>query len=358
MMWRLVRADVPSDRRALPSYVLAYFDNLVSEYDSICCWGNLTPDQKSLINRKSSEVKDYISKREKKELTWRELFIFEKLILHLQPLDRLRRRAWHLRSQFASVFGRDELIAYLSSKPPDPLMAEEQVLRADLEQILSRFHWLYTVIPDRERIRDKLSQAIITTTFMGVFEALLILFIDYILPSYLGPLVMVPIMGVIGSCVSMQRRLQTVPNTGDPIVNMEELNSARSSVTWTPLTGAIFAALIYLMFLGGLLEGSLFPKITSLTTRVEGKNLGLLLIWAFIAGFAERMVPDALDRIVGKYQGEAKGPSRAVILPDQVDDKKDGTGKADADGPKKKVDGSSGGPTGDGGAEGANAHNK
>jgi hypothetical protein len=293
------------------------------------------------------------SKREmKKVLTWRELFIFEKLILHLQPLDRLRRRAWHLRSQFAAVFGRDELAEYLNSIPPDPLTAKEQGLRADIEQILSSFHWLYTVIPHRERIRDRLSKQIIKGTFIGVFGALLILFVEYIWPSYqLGPLVMVLIMGVIGSCISLQRRLQTIPNTGDPIVNMETLKSARSSVTLTPLTGAIFAALIYLMFLGGLLKGALFPTITSLTSPVEGQNLGLLLIWAFVAGFAERLVPDALDRMMGQYQGEATGRAaagqasfaglgRAGIPHGQMGAGKDGTAKAGA-GDQDKKDGGS-----------------
>ena len=33
----------------------------------------------------------------------------------------------------------------------------------------------------------------------------------------------------------------------------------------------------------------------------------MLLIWSFAAGFAERLVPDAIDRIVARRQGGSGG---------------------------------------------------
>jgi hypothetical protein len=65
------------------------------------------------------------------------------------------------------------------------------------------------------------------------------------------------------------------------------------------------------VFAGGLITGDLFPAIKdkaehkipieqlfTFADPAELNELAKLLIWCFIAGFAERLIPDTLNRMV------------------------------------------------------------
>lgn len=73
------------------------------------------------------------------------------------------------------------------------------------------------------------------------------------------------------------------------------------SIVGAQLLGAVFALVLMFTFIGGLVQGSLFPRIqadswTTLAIRVP--DWCKLLVWAFIAGFSERFVPDLLDNLM------------------------------------------------------------
>jgi hypothetical protein len=225
------------------------------------------------------EIADSMIRKPLPEITWSDLFQLEKCILRLQSDKTIRQRAWALRSKFKDIAGEKEYDIYLASHPPDPQAGDIDALRADMEAILSEFHWIYAFAPVRERMRNKLGIRVFLITLALVLVASVLAWYSYSPTkvsggetSMLRELPVLPIimaMGMLGAFLSLQRRIQAVPSTGDPIVNISELTNSRFSVYIAPVSGAIFAVLLYIIFIGGLLKGPLFPAISTPDGKCE-----------------------------------------------------------------------------------------
>jgi hypothetical protein len=118
--------------------------------------------------------------------------------------------------------------------------------------------------------------------------------------------------------------METIPNDGDPLISVFGLDSADYYLWLSPLLGATFATVLLFMFIGGILEGSVFPAFYAPHSGNEGLSnfwfvwetvpttageYGKLFVWAFLAGFAERLVPDSLDRLASKLSPKDKVPA-------------------------------------------------
>ena len=131
--------------------------------------------------------------------------------------------------------------------------------------------------------------------------------------------------GVVGAFVSAAQRVQRMPISGRIARDTFALASMAEQLRWSPVTGAIFAVVLCLTFWGGFLQGSLFPnvggEIGHELTNVLYYNMqfGKLLVWSFLAGFSERLVPDLLDRLL--TQGKRESGDR---VPAELEEKKPG----------------------------------
>lgn len=175
-----------------------------------------------------------------------------------------------------------------------------------------------------------------------------------------GPVIgSVAFAGIVGGCVSMLQRIQSAPSEGDALFNLAALTNGWRGLSLSPLYGGIFASLLFVLFAAGILKGSAFPEIETVkkpevvqsanetttptdsgqteegqaeqgqdqgdaattahqnpakgevlkvkeflkeTGPKDGVAFALLMIWSFIAGFAERLVPDTLNRLVAKNE--------------------------------------------------------
>jgi hypothetical protein len=275
--------------RIAPDYAMLYFDHLYSEYLAL----------KAHI--KEPEVKELLEslheKRLKCILTWSDIYSFDLTLVQARPLENLLRKAYDARAKYRSIAGQKEYDEYVASKPPNlpeiridpnasppqPEVMIERALRADLEYLLSKVYLYYAILPVRERLRDWLTnRAVLITVSTAVVIGLLIsvnVLLNLLSPpdgSIAGGILQfhevsvvfvtvltVVLAGIVGGCVSMLQRIQSAPSEGDALFNLAALNNGWKGIFLSPLYGGIFAALLFVLFAAGILEGSAFPRINT-----------------------------------------------------------------------------------------------
>lgn len=377
----------------VPNYALLFFDHLYSEY--LALKPKITEPQVIALLDSLHE------KRVECQLTWSDIYTFDLALIDERPLENLIRKAFDARSKYRSIAGQKEYDEYLASKPPDltailikpsalkleheeiitsppeilsppaepemPGAAElqlvQRILRADIRYLLSKFYLYYAMLPMREGLREQLTNRAVKMTLIILIMITILAVISlgglnyflsggnfdavFGLTGVFGITVgSVALAGIVGGCVSMLQRIQSAPTEGDALFNLAALTNGWRGVSLSPLYGAIFACLLFVLFAAGILEGTVFPKIETVgsektqptatatapanaapaaaatptpnetqrtgilqvkdflkeTGPKDGVSFALLMIWSFIAGFAERLVPDTLNRLVAKTE--------------------------------------------------------
>jgi len=304
---------------SLPPYGYLYFDHLNAEFQS-------NPSQKI-----DQEIKDVVEelrkKRQDHSLTWNHLYTFELILSRLLPPERLAREVWNLRARFRDVAGLKLYEAYLASKPPDLAnQTEEKALRSDIEYLLDEIYLRYAITPVNERARDRISSRIMAGILGGILLVVFVILLNTLIKAEGEPLsaTLLPVMfiGAMGGLVSMQQRYQSVSREGDPIDNISQLTQNWSRLFLPAVNGAIFAVLLYMIIRGNLVQGQLFPQLQKPVENLEGGiqlkalfaqgkpasaiEYAKLIVWSFLAGFAERLVPDTLSSLVSKKDADKK----------------------------------------------------
>jgi hypothetical protein len=116
--------------------------------------------------------------------------------------------------------------------------------------------------------------------------------------------------GACGAFVSVVNRIQRITDSSKIGRNIWVLKNSSTSVEYAPAIGAAFAVVLSIILAGGLISGSLFPQLSPgkpwFFTFWSAGDMAKWLVWAFIAGFSERLVPDMLDRLTARARNEDK----------------------------------------------------
>jgi hypothetical protein len=274
---------------------------------------------RGILREAKEKVAALKAKRGDETLDWNDLYKLERLLAEVRPIGALRGKVLSLRHDYRSVAGQVEYDEYLASKPknlldppdprnpPDANADYELLLRDDMKDLLDRLFKRYAFLPVREERMKRLT--IWAALFCGLFLVILIIFIlsmdrrpvdqsaaanpnasreaqggaqgnsndnragadsaqaaagdaenrRPLFPSI--ALFVVLVSGAMGGFVSALQRIQSSPTEGDSVYNLSMLYHGSYAVFVAPLTGAVFAILLYFMFTGKILEGRFFPNI-------------------------------------------------------------------------------------------------
>ncbi len=309
-----------------------------------------------------SQAKARIAAGVPRRIEWQHLFELEQqLILHVPENSLALLRAQllkRLESLERTTDKRTEQLwvlidAELDGKPT-PAVPERQ----DIISLLTQYYQSYCIVLDKEQRRNAVIYYLATfivVTFLSGIAAVVLNYsgLQASFKPYFPVLGLVIWAGVLGGAVSVVLRLSNMETRDQDQTLIVEFDKAIKASFIAPLTGCVFATVLYVVFCAHLVDGSIFPNMSTPavsqdattenalyiaaespgTVDVQGdqardqqkrtgiqitrmnprtsKDFSLILVWSFIAGFFERFVPDMLSAIAKRNKsGDGKSDKK------------------------------------------------
>jgi hypothetical protein len=316
-LWAAMKRRFVPDFGTIPTFARDYLRVLFAEYESM-------PKRPGYAE--SNTLAGFRQEQDDRLWSWADLVTVENAIVNAADDAQMSSLTVEFRERYRDIVGDTRYAYYSQSSPPDPKAASADELRADVRSLADRIHYRLATVAAREKMRNRLALLVGLVMIVSAVVVLLPAFtwdspngmphlnkncleVTYCVP--LNALQLVMLAGLFGGFISVQQRLQATTDV-DPFFKRLELSAGWGSIVLlAPLMGAVFAIVLLEIFVSGALSGQLLPQFQSnppagLTswekfsygsTPKDGIDWAKLSVWAFIAGFAERFVPDVLTRI-------------------------------------------------------------
>ncbi len=265
--------------------------------------------------------------------------MLERVVLHFLPSEALKMRSEAIKKRFQTTVGKEKYESYFPVATSDKTIQSEE-LRADLDFILTETMYVYMLTPLRPLARGRLlwycMKPFLMISSVMLCTSLAIAYKDQKMDQF-ATMALIPVFGAMGAMLSLQQRVENLPSKGDTVRSILAMESGRETLWTTSIAGAFFAIIMNLIFAGGMIEGNLFPSFKYLNDAGgllpvprPISDIAKMLIWAFVAGFAERLVPDTITRLTMVLKSSDFGMNSTI--PGRKLQDGDGENKADPSG--------------------------
>lgn len=242
-----------------------------------------------------------------KDLSWSDLAILRIRVLERTSENMLRARAPEIRAELQSLVGEEGFKRLRPNGAVDERTADPKLLLADLIQMVDLTAQLAGQALNNDLFRRGIAKWLLERASWAACAALVLATVVLAWSGPCGWLVKhlqtlgtglaAVAFGVTGAYVSAQRRILPPDMQSSSVSSWFALRRFYDTTKYTLVLGGVFALLWWLMMVGGIVEGSLFPKFESGAVPVDIKSWALFLVWSFASGFAERLVLDTFERL-------------------------------------------------------------
>jgi len=237
---------------------------------------------------------------------WTNAYAVEQLLIHLFDDDTVVTE-FQIRVREAKTVLRKDLADYYAAElVKTPLTPGQR--RALLGRLVNDLQWRYTV----NEVKRQYSKSITLNTgrffilSLAVFAIAVLLTVPYpdLMKSDLRLLVPAVLAGCWGAAFSMLSNLKDRLDASE----LDDLKvlSALSILGSRVLIGAGAASILYFFFVAGLVTGTAFPDLHKDKPEEWLAQLALLVVWCFVAGFSERLIPGLIARTEARLDTRAE----------------------------------------------------
>lgn len=131
-------------------------------------------------------------------------------------------------------------------------------------------------------------------------------------------LLLIFLAGAAGGVTNTYERMRKVPAKVNEFSNSTVNMVAIIQVYVSPVIAGVFGVVLYSLFLTDLLSGTLFPSfvgqddayqgVVHLFNKISPKeqiDAAKSVVWAFVAGFSERFVPNIIDKLAHEVEPDS-----------------------------------------------------
>lgn len=279
------------------------------------------------------------------QIWWTDIALAELSVVSLLDAEQLRARLISWRRRLRDVLGDVRYNDYLATATDLSTERDPEAFRADLSECIRAVYYFYGSYGVSALSRTRVTESLIKAAAMIIGAEAVVLLISWF--AFRTPTINVyswqiivtvavaaSIAAVLGSIVSVQRRLQDPSVSVDPFYRYIQTDADWfGTAVISPLFASIFGVILYGLIVSKLLVTSIVNFLSSLPEAQMPKDIAgwaagaiprgptdyaAILIFAFVSGFAEQLIPDALTRLASRALSDvsaAEPPIRTVAAP-------------------------------------------